>query len=79
MVDIDLDRLEQRCRAPAVFEEQQRAKERAAFDALPALIAEVRRLREALKEYAGCGDGCTCGDGWSHDTAIEALEASDAN
>lgn len=31
-------------------------------------------LREALAEYATCqDDGCTCGDGWSHDTARDAL------
>jgi hypothetical protein len=35
--------------------------------------ADNAALREALKGYAACGDGCTCGDGWSHDAAREAL------
>ena len=35
---------------------------------------QVKVLREALGSYAECCDGCTCGDGWSHDIAIEALE-----
>lgn len=34
---------------------------------------EIDRLREALRSYASCSDGCTCGDGWSHDVAREAL------
>ena len=34
---------------------------------------EVARLREALKTYAECSDGCTCGDGWSHDPAQATL------
>jgi hypothetical protein len=36
---------------------------------------EIRKLREALRSYATCSDGCTCGDGWSHDAAREALNA----
>ena len=38
------------------------------------LREQVKVLREALGSYAECCDGCTCGDGWSHDIAIEALE-----
>ena len=34
---------------------------------------ENKRLREALKTYAECSDGCTCGDGWSHDPAQATL------
>ena len=34
---------------------------------------ERDRLRKALQSYAECGDGCTCGDGWSHDIANAAL------
>ena len=40
---------------------------------LQALRDENARLREALKTYAECSDGCTCGDGWSHDPAQAAL------
>jgi hypothetical protein len=35
---------------------------------------EIARLRGALEHYAECGDGCTCGDGWDHKTAQEALK-----
>ena len=38
------------------------------------LREQVKVLRAALGSYAECCDGCTCGDGWSHDIAIEALE-----
>ena len=38
------------------------------------LEKENHRLREALQVYASCSDGCTCGDGWNHDTAKQALE-----
>lgn len=31
--------------------------------------AENARLAAALEHYATCSDGCTCGDGWSHDLA----------
>jgi len=31
-------------------------------------------LQDTLEGYAQCYDGCTCGDGWSHDGAIEALK-----
>lgn len=34
---------------------------------------KARKLREVLKHYATCSDGCTCGDGWSHEMAKEAL------
>ena len=37
---------------------------------------DTQRLRDALQTYAECSDGCTCGDGWSHDAAIEALQAT---
>jgi hypothetical protein len=37
--------------------------------------AACTALREALAEYATCqNDGCTCGDGWSHHTARDALD-----
>jgi uncharacterized small protein (DUF1192 family) len=38
------------------------------------LREEIARLRAALEDYAECGDGCTCGDGWDHKTAQEALK-----
>ncbi len=38
-----------------------------------AIVARVQVLEEALKTYATCSDGCTCGDGWSHDLARWAL------
>ena len=41
---------------------------------LTTLREQVKVLREALGSYAECCDGCTCGDGWNHDIAIEALE-----
>ena len=31
------------------------------------------RAMDALDGYAGCCDGCTCGDGWGHDSARAAL------
>lgn len=34
---------------------------------------EFKPLVEALEFYAECKDGCTCGDGWSHEAAQEAL------
>lgn len=37
------------------------------------LSAENKQLREALESYAICSDGCTCGDGWDHKIAQEAL------
>ena len=37
------------------------------------LREQVKVLREALRAYSECCDGCTCGDGWDHDIAIEAL------
>ena len=40
---------------------------------IQALRDENARLREALKTYAECSDGCTCGDGWSHDPAQATL------
>ena len=36
-------------------------------------MTEINRLREALIHYSTCGDGCTCGDGWDHKAAREAL------
>ena len=33
------------------------------------LIAAAPDLLEALEGYAECSDGCTCGDGWSHEPA----------
>lgn len=44
-------------------------------DALAEAGARVRRMEEALREYAACSDGCTCGDGWDHDSARAALGA----
>ncbi len=38
------------------------------------LAGAVVELRNALEGYAHCGDGCTCGDGWSHEGAKIALE-----
>ena len=44
------------------------------------LAAERKEVREvlgeviaALRSYAACSDGCTCGDGWDHNIACEAL------
>ena len=37
------------------------------------LNEKLRVAVSALESYAGCGDGCTCGDGWSHKSADEAL------
>ena len=39
-------------------------------NALQAIQAEAV---EVLEEYATCSDGCTCGDGWSHDSAKALL------
>jgi len=39
------------------------------------LRAENEKMRAALAHYAECGDGCTCGDGWSHNIALAALGA----
>ena len=33
----------------------------------------LERWKAALEHYAACSDGCTCGDGWDHTLAIEAL------
>lgn len=41
------------------------------------LIATAPEMYEALKAYAECSDGCTCGDGWGHEAAIEALRKAD--
>lgn len=43
------------------------------FDVLR-LAKREKRLREALKSYASCCDGCTCGDGWDHEPAQSALD-----
>ena len=47
---------------------------RAESQEIDTLREQVKVLRSALGSYAECCDGCTCGDGWSHDIAIEALE-----
>lgn len=39
----------------------------------PTVIAMLKAAIEGLRAYAGCCDGCTCGDGWSHDAARETL------
>ena len=39
----------------------------------PQLAKDYAAAVEILKQYAQCGDGCTCGDGWSHDAAEEFL------
>jgi predicted 2-oxoglutarate/Fe(II)-dependent dioxygenase YbiX len=39
---------------------------------------QVARLREALTGYAECSDGCTCGDGWGHESAQQALRETGA-
>jgi hypothetical protein len=40
-------------------------------------LADLRKrvavLEGALRHYAECSEGCTCGDGWSHDVAKMAL------
>lgn len=41
---------------------------------VPELREQIKVLREALGSYAECCDGCTCGDGWSHDIANAALD-----
>lgn len=43
------------------------------FDDIPTLCAMLKAAIEGLRAYAGCCDGCTCGDGWSHDAAMETL------
>lgn len=40
------------------------------------ILEKLRVLTKALEHYATCSDGCTCGDGWSHDIAIRALETA---
>ncbi len=35
-------------------------------------------LLAACEHYAECGDGCTCGDGWSHDVALAAIAKTEA-
>lgn len=40
------------------------------FDEITAKLALAVRT---LESYEQCGDGCTCGDGWSHNPAVEAL------
>ena len=57
-----------------------REEEQAKVDGLRAVNRMLREqnrvLREALEGYAYCSDGCTCGDGWSHDAANAALTAT---
>lgn len=38
------------------------------------VMEQLNTAKEALKVYAQCSDGCTCGDGWDHSAAKEALE-----
>ena len=38
-----------------------------------AIVDLLAPIMDALEHYAVCGDGCTCGDGWNHDVAREAL------
>lgn len=42
-------------------------------NANPTVIAMLKAAIEGLRAYAGCYDGCICGDGWSHDAARETL------
>ena len=37
------------------------------------LERENAALRATLETYSYCVDGCTCGNGWSHDAARIAL------
>lgn len=60
----------------AVLREQNKQARRS----IDALCVSEKQLRqklaiatEALESYAECGDGCTCGDGWDHIIAREAL------
>jgi len=47
----------------------------AALRRVARLEAAARQAEAALEGYATCCDGCTCGDGWSHASAVEALAA----
>ena len=61
----------------AIYDYEIRTNEwnmRAESAELAHLREQVKVLRAALGSYAECCDGCTCGDGRSHDIAIEALE-----
>lgn len=40
-----------------------------------AKLAAAEQMAEALENYAGCSEDCTCGDGWSHRPAKAALAA----
>lgn len=42
-------------------------------DIVRELLDALKVSQDALRGYADCRDGCTCGDGWSHDAAREAL------
>ena len=48
----------------------------AVIDQREQLEADCGVMRCTLEGYAECGDGCTCGDGWSHDAAREALQST---
>lgn len=43
------------------------------------MVQKLEEAREALKFYAECCDGCTCGDGWDHHMARTALEKIGGN
>ena len=45
-----------------------------AIIAIDRLLNEIETMRDALKTYAECSDGCTCGAGWSHEAARDALK-----
>ena len=40
---------------------------------IASLKDRIKRVEGVLEGYAQCSDGCSCGDGWSHEPAIEAL------
>ncbi len=43
------------------------------LDCLRIVREERTDLLDVCEHYAECGDGCTCGDGWSHDVARDAI------
>lgn len=50
---------------------------RALLDALAERDALLVILIGVLHAYGDCSEGCTCGDGWTHDLAREALKKID--
>jgi hypothetical protein len=42
------------------------------------LLSALKDARESFEVYGACSDGCTCGDGWSHDEANAQIAAIDA-